>query len=97
MFTFCLIQYHLPHSTSTHRKEKNVGLPLVNVIFLNSATDPLRHVKKTFVQDGHPCGENQWLCVSGICVSSTTQCPDTFGESIYYNLIFHMCIFFPGH
>lgn len=28
-----------------------------------------------FVQDGHPCGEVQWLCVS-----STTQCQDTFGE-----------------
>lgn len=49
MFTFCLIQYHLPHSTSTHRKEKNVGLPLVNVISLNTAMDPLHHVKKTFL------------------------------------------------
>ncbi|XP_077008673.1 disintegrin and metalloproteinase domain-containing protein 2 isoform X2 [Tamandua tetradactyla] len=33
-----------------------------------------------FVQNGHPCGQNQWLCVEGKCVSGIKQCTETFGE-----------------
>ena len=45
------------------------------------------------IQDGHPCGQNQWLCVSGICVDGIKQCLDIFGEGIYFNLIACICIF----
>ncbi|XP_008708179.1 disintegrin and metalloproteinase domain-containing protein 2-like, partial [Ursus maritimus] len=33
-----------------------------------------------FVQNGHPCGENQWLCVNGSCRSGIKQCTAIFGE-----------------
>ncbi|XP_073758623.1 disintegrin and metalloproteinase domain-containing protein 2 isoform X4 [Callorhinus ursinus] len=33
-----------------------------------------------FVQNGHPCGENQWLCLNGSCISGIKQCTDVFGE-----------------
>ncbi|XP_077629199.1 disintegrin and metalloproteinase domain-containing protein 2 isoform X3 [Crocuta crocuta] len=33
-----------------------------------------------FVQNGHPCGENQWLCLNGSCISGLKQCMDLFGE-----------------
>nr|XP_054364513.1 disintegrin and metalloproteinase domain-containing protein 2 [Mirounga angustirostris] len=33
-----------------------------------------------FVQNGHPCGENQWLCLNGSCISGIKQCTDLFGE-----------------
>ncbi|XP_035974809.2 disintegrin and metalloproteinase domain-containing protein 2 [Halichoerus grypus] len=33
-----------------------------------------------FVQNGHPCGENQWLCLNGSCISGIKQCTDIFGE-----------------
>uniref|UniRef100_A0A4W2DWS0 Disintegrin and metalloproteinase domain-containing protein 2 n=1 Tax=Bos indicus x Bos taurus TaxID=30522 RepID=A0A4W2DWS0_BOBOX len=37
-----------------------------------------------YVQDGHPCGQNQWLCISGICVDGIKQCFDIFGEGTSY-------------
>ncbi|XP_004441239.1 PREDICTED: disintegrin and metalloproteinase domain-containing protein 2 [Ceratotherium simum simum] len=33
-----------------------------------------------YVQNGHPCGENQWICLDGKCVSGTNQCVDILGE-----------------
>ncbi|XP_060990894.1 disintegrin and metalloproteinase domain-containing protein 2 [Dama dama] len=36
------------------------------------------------IQDGHPCGQNQWLCVGGICVDGIKQCLDIFGEGSSY-------------
>ncbi|XP_049487423.1 disintegrin and metalloproteinase domain-containing protein 2 isoform X1 [Panthera uncia] len=33
-----------------------------------------------FIQNGHPCGENQWLCLNGSCISGIKQCVDLFGE-----------------
>uniref|UniRef100_A0A7N5KS01 Disintegrin and metalloproteinase domain-containing protein 2 n=1 Tax=Ailuropoda melanoleuca TaxID=9646 RepID=A0A7N5KS01_AILME len=33
-----------------------------------------------FVQNGHPCGENQWLCLNGSCRSGIKQCTAIFGE-----------------
>ncbi|XP_045677753.1 disintegrin and metalloproteinase domain-containing protein 2 [Phyllostomus hastatus] len=35
-----------------------------------------------YVQDGHPCGDSQWLCVHGNCMSMDKQCRDIFGEDI---------------
>ncbi|KAF6083647.1 ADAM metallopeptidase domain 2 [Phyllostomus discolor] len=35
-----------------------------------------------YVQDGHPCGNSQWLCVHGNCMSMDKQCRDLFGEDI---------------
>ncbi|XP_076786936.1 disintegrin and metalloproteinase domain-containing protein 2 isoform X2 [Arvicanthis niloticus] len=32
-----------------------------------------------FVQDGHPCAENKWVCVNGTCQSGGQQCQDLFG------------------
>ncbi|XP_047575734.1 disintegrin and metalloproteinase domain-containing protein 2 isoform X3 [Lutra lutra] len=33
-----------------------------------------------FAQNGHPCGENQWLCLNGTCISGIKQCTTVFGE-----------------
>ncbi|KAL6092062.1 hypothetical protein STEG23_011619, partial [Scotinomys teguina] len=33
-----------------------------------------------FVQDGHPCADNQWICVNGSCQDGTKQCRDIFGR-----------------
>uniref|UniRef100_A0A8C6QHZ1 Disintegrin and metalloproteinase domain-containing protein 2 n=1 Tax=Nannospalax galili TaxID=1026970 RepID=A0A8C6QHZ1_NANGA len=33
-----------------------------------------------FVHNGHPCGDNQWICINGSCQSGSKQCADTFGE-----------------
>ncbi|XP_007933256.1 disintegrin and metalloproteinase domain-containing protein 2 [Orycteropus afer afer] len=33
-----------------------------------------------FIQNGHPCGENQWICLEGKCVSGMKQCSYLFGE-----------------
>ncbi|XP_044911467.1 disintegrin and metalloproteinase domain-containing protein 2 isoform X2 [Felis catus] len=33
-----------------------------------------------YIQNGHPCGENQWLCLNGSCISGIKQCVDLFGE-----------------
>ncbi|XP_011849012.1 PREDICTED: disintegrin and metalloproteinase domain-containing protein 2-like [Mandrillus leucophaeus] len=40
-----------------------------------SASCPENH----FIQTGHPCGPNQWLCIDGVCMSGDKQCMDTFG------------------
>lgn len=45
------------------------------------------------VQNGHSCGENQWICVDGSCISPPEQCKSIFGEGIYYQLISHPCVF----
>ncbi|XP_058145853.1 disintegrin and metalloproteinase domain-containing protein 2 isoform X2 [Dasypus novemcinctus] len=36
--------------------------------------------ENVFVQNGHPCGLNQWFCVDGVCNSGGKQCADMFGE-----------------
>ncbi|XP_066878898.1 disintegrin and metalloproteinase domain-containing protein 2 isoform X2 [Kogia breviceps] len=33
-----------------------------------------------YVQDGHPCAENQWVCVNGKCMNGIKQCSEIFGE-----------------
>ncbi|KAL2761975.1 disintegrin and metalloproteinase domain-containing protein 2 isoform 2 precursor, partial [Daubentonia madagascariensis] len=33
-----------------------------------------------FVQNGHPCGQNQWVCIDGRCRSGHKQCTDLFNE-----------------
>ncbi|XP_026978690.1 disintegrin and metalloproteinase domain-containing protein 2 [Sagmatias obliquidens] len=33
-----------------------------------------------YVQDGHPCAENQWICVNGKCMNGIKQCLEIFGE-----------------
>ncbi|XP_007178480.1 disintegrin and metalloproteinase domain-containing protein 2 [Balaenoptera acutorostrata] len=33
-----------------------------------------------YVQDGHPCAENQWVCVNGRCMNGIKQCSEIFGE-----------------
>uniref|UniRef100_A0A8C9C734 Disintegrin and metalloproteinase domain-containing protein 2 n=1 Tax=Phocoena sinus TaxID=42100 RepID=A0A8C9C734_PHOSS len=33
-----------------------------------------------YVQDGHPCAENQWICVNGKCMNGIKQCSEIFGE-----------------
>ncbi|KAM5312345.1 disintegrin and metalloproteinase domain-containing protein 2 [Glossophaga mutica] len=35
-----------------------------------------------YIQDGHPCGDSQWLCIHGNCMSMDKQCKDVFGEDI---------------
>uniref|UniRef100_A0A2K6JN11 Disintegrin and metalloproteinase domain-containing protein 2 n=1 Tax=Rhinopithecus bieti TaxID=61621 RepID=A0A2K6JN11_RHIBE len=40
-----------------------------------SASCPENH----FIQTGHPCGPNQWVCIDGVCMSGDKQCMDTFG------------------
>ncbi|KAL4664148.1 hypothetical protein H8957_013396 [Semnopithecus entellus] len=40
-----------------------------------SASCPENH----FIQTGHPCGSNQWVCIDGVCMSGDKQCMDTFG------------------
>ncbi|XP_006164797.1 disintegrin and metalloproteinase domain-containing protein 2 isoform X2 [Tupaia chinensis] len=32
-----------------------------------------------FVQNGHSCGQNQWICLEGQCISGINQCSDLFG------------------
>ncbi|EHB14252.1 Disintegrin and metalloproteinase domain-containing protein 2 [Heterocephalus glaber] len=44
-----------------------------------------------FILNGHPCGENKWICMNGKCVSGKTQCEAAFGEGIYDHLIFYVC------
>ncbi|NP_001076146.1 disintegrin and metalloproteinase domain-containing protein 2 precursor [Oryctolagus cuniculus] len=34
------------------------------------------------IQNGHPCGENQWICVDGSCISPPEQCKSIFGEEV---------------
>ncbi|XP_006860052.1 PREDICTED: disintegrin and metalloproteinase domain-containing protein 2-like [Chrysochloris asiatica] len=33
-----------------------------------------------FIQNGHACGENKWICLNGKCMDGTKQCINTFGE-----------------
>ncbi|XP_077799657.1 disintegrin and metalloproteinase domain-containing protein 2 isoform X4 [Macaca mulatta] len=40
-----------------------------------SASCPENH----FIQTGHPCGPNQWVCIDGVCMNGDKQCMDTFG------------------
>ena len=47
VFSFCLIQYNLPHPISLCQKEECVGLPLKNATSLNIAMDHLHHAQKT--------------------------------------------------
>lgn len=54
-----------------------------------SASCPENH----FIQTGHPCGPNQWVCIDGVCMNGDKQCMDTFGGGIYYHLISHICVF----
>ncbi|XP_004848448.1 disintegrin and metalloproteinase domain-containing protein 2 [Heterocephalus glaber] len=35
-----------------------------------------------FILNGHPCGENKWICMNGKCVSGKTQCEAAFGEGV---------------
>ncbi|XP_070263494.1 disintegrin and metalloproteinase domain-containing protein 2 [Myotis yumanensis] len=35
-----------------------------------------------YVQDGHPCEEDKWLCVQGHCKSMESQCSEAFGEAL---------------
>ncbi|EPY82294.1 hypothetical protein CB1_000667004 [Camelus ferus] len=33
-----------------------------------------------YVQNGHPCEDNQWICLEGNCMSGAIQCTHIFGE-----------------
>ncbi|XP_051016691.1 disintegrin and metalloproteinase domain-containing protein 2 [Acomys russatus] len=33
-----------------------------------------------FVHNGHPCADDQWICIDGSCRSGTSQCRDVFGN-----------------
>ncbi|KAM4836880.1 disintegrin and metalloproteinase domain-containing protein 2-like [Thomomys bottae] len=33
-----------------------------------------------YVHDGHPCGNNLWICVQGTCRSGERQCKELFGD-----------------
>uniref|UniRef100_A0A2I2ZI48 Disintegrin and metalloproteinase domain-containing protein 2 n=1 Tax=Gorilla gorilla gorilla TaxID=9595 RepID=A0A2I2ZI48_GORGO len=44
----------------------------------SSASCPENH----YVQTGHPCGLNQWICIDGVCMSGDKQCTDTFGKAM---------------
>ncbi|XP_066093603.1 disintegrin and metalloproteinase domain-containing protein 2 [Saccopteryx bilineata] len=35
-----------------------------------------------YILDGFPCGNNEWFCVDGKCLSLTQQCQELFGEGI---------------
>ncbi|EDL85375.1 a disintegrin and metalloprotease domain 2 [Rattus norvegicus] len=37
-----------------------------------------------FVQDGHPCAEQKWICINGTCQSGAQQCRDLFGTDADY-------------
>lgn len=32
-----------------------------------------------FVQNGHPCANDKWVCINGTCQSGGQQCQDLFG------------------
>ncbi|XP_063565392.1 disintegrin and metalloproteinase domain-containing protein 2 [Gorilla gorilla gorilla] len=46
----------------------------------SSASCPENH----YVQTGHPCGLNQWICIDGVCMSGDKQCTDTFGKEVEF-------------
>ncbi|OBS73913.1 hypothetical protein A6R68_15552, partial [Neotoma lepida] len=35
-----------------------------------------------FVQDGHPCADNQWICVNASCQDGGKQCREIFGRGL---------------
>uniref|UniRef100_A0A8D2AK33 Disintegrin and metalloproteinase domain-containing protein 2 n=1 Tax=Sciurus vulgaris TaxID=55149 RepID=A0A8D2AK33_SCIVU len=37
-----------------------------------------------YIIDGHPCGDSQWICIQGKCVSGSRQCTEVFGEGSEY-------------
>ncbi|XP_054972475.2 disintegrin and metalloproteinase domain-containing protein 2 isoform X3 [Pan paniscus] len=46
----------------------------------SSASCPENH----YIQTGHPCGLNQWICIDGVCMSGDKQCTDTFGKEVEF-------------
>uniref|UniRef100_A0A8I3X5V4 Disintegrin and metalloproteinase domain-containing protein 2 n=1 Tax=Callithrix jacchus TaxID=9483 RepID=A0A8I3X5V4_CALJA len=46
----------------------------------SSASCPENH----YVQTGHPCGMNQWICINGVCVNGDKQCTDLFGHEVEF-------------
>ncbi|XP_055466057.1 disintegrin and metalloproteinase domain-containing protein 2-like, partial [Psammomys obesus] len=45
-----------------------------------------------FIQNGHPCGDNKWLCINGTCQSGAKQCQQLFGSGTFNHFVF---FFFP--
>ncbi|XP_031217384.1 disintegrin and metalloproteinase domain-containing protein 2 isoform X2 [Mastomys coucha] len=37
-----------------------------------------------FVQNGHPCANDKWICINGTCQSGGQQCQDLFGADADY-------------
>ncbi|XP_037597384.1 disintegrin and metalloproteinase domain-containing protein 2 isoform X3 [Cebus imitator] len=37
-----------------------------------------------YVQTGHPCGTNRWICIDGVCVTGDKQCRDVFGQEVEF-------------
>ncbi|CAK6442657.1 unnamed protein product, partial [Pipistrellus nathusii] len=35
-----------------------------------------------YVQDGHPCEDDKWLCLGGQCKSLSAQCLESFGQGL---------------
>ncbi|KAM6221043.1 disintegrin and metalloproteinase domain-containing protein 2 [Rhynchocyon petersi] len=33
-----------------------------------------------FIQNGHPCGGDQWICMEGRCLNGENQCHNAFGD-----------------
>lgn len=41
-----------------------------------------------FILDGHPCGNDKWICLNGSCQNGGKQCRDLFGYGIFSHLTF---------
>lgn len=41
-----------------------------------------------FIIDGHPCGQDKWVCLNGSCQDGEKQCRDLFGYGIFNHLTF---------
>lgn len=41
-----------------------------------------------FILDGHPCGQDKWICLNGSCQDGEKQCRDLFGYGIFNHLTF---------
>ncbi|XP_006900363.1 PREDICTED: disintegrin and metalloproteinase domain-containing protein 2-like [Elephantulus edwardii] len=37
-----------------------------------------------YIQNGHPCGGEQWICLEGKCLNGEKQCIDTFGDGVTF-------------
>lgn len=70
MLTFCFTQYCLTHLTSFYQKDAYVGVPLMNVISMNTAMVHQQHVKKICIFrmgirvdriNGSVSEENVWM------------------------------------